>query len=54
MNGGHDRRGSDMLVRDKEQQAGIDAWVHHDLTQRFDPVLDEPIPAELLSLLQSS
>ena len=54
MSGSDDRRGSETRVRDTDKQSDFEAWMHHDLTQRFDSTLDEPIPSELLALLKSS
>ena len=40
-----------MPVRDKDATTGIEAWVRHELAQRYDSTLSEPIPADLLALL---
>ena len=50
MSGTNDRR-KEMPVHDQDSTAGIQAWVRHDLTQRYDSTLYEPVPAELLALL---
>ncbi len=39
-------------MREHQTTLGFEAWVHHDLTQRFDSTLYEPIPEELLALLR--
>ncbi len=43
-----------MLMRDKDEAAGIEAWVRYDLTQRYDSTLEEPVPTELLALLRAA
>ena len=48
-----DRRKSDMTTQGKpKSDAVFDGWLTHHLSQLYGPVVHEPIPAELLKLLE--
>ena len=49
---GHKRAG-DMNARGKPKSDRVfDGWLNHHLSRLYGPVLDEPIPKELLRLLE--
>jgi hypothetical protein len=48
-----DRRKGDMAKQDKPQtDAVFDGWLTHHLSRLYDPVIREPIPEDLLKLLE--
>ena len=38
-------------LRDTPQQRAVDAWIASDLVRRYEAVMAEPVPQELLALL---
>jgi len=52
-NGPGDTRVVDMNVRGKPKADPVfDGWLNHHLSRLYGPVLDEPIPSDLLRLLE--
>jgi Anti-sigma factor NepR len=42
-----------MAKQDKPQNDAVfDGWLNHHLSQLYDPVIQEPIPEDLLKLLE--
>ena len=51
--GRRDRLKRDAIARGKPQSDPVfDGWLTHHLSRLYDPVIHEPIPAELLKLLK--
>jgi hypothetical protein len=51
--GPKDKRIVDMNVRGQPKSDPVfDGWLNHHLSQLYGPILDEPIPNELLRLLE--
>ena len=47
------KRAGDMNARGKPKSDPVfDGWLNHHLSRLYGPVLDEPIPKELLRLLE--
>jgi|GEM_PF-3110267 len=38
-------------IRDGQETKAVEAWLRRDLARRYDPTLREPLPAEILALL---
>jgi hypothetical protein len=48
-----DRRKGTMAKQEKPQNDAVfDGWLTHHLSQLYDPVIREPIPLDLLKLLE--